>query len=116
MSCIVYQIDKKTGTKYAYESESYWDSAKQQPRSRRKYLGKVDPATGAIIPGRKKRSSAGSEEKPDERQASVENNYLILLREKDKVISSLKSENAALKKEKAAILSALSATLEKYSG
>ena len=26
MSCIVYQTDKKTGAKYAYESVSYWDS------------------------------------------------------------------------------------------
>ena len=25
MACIVYQIDKKTGTKFAYESVSYWD-------------------------------------------------------------------------------------------
>lgn len=115
MSCIVYQIDKKTGTKYAYESESYWDSAKQQPRSRRKYLGKVDPLTGDIIQGRKKKTSAESGIKPDEHQASAESSYLALLQEKDRMISLLKSENAALKKEKDAILSVLSATLEKYS-
>lgn len=54
MSCIVYQIDKKTGTKYAYESESYWDPEKQQPRSRRKYLGKVDPETGEIMTRKRK--------------------------------------------------------------
>ena len=49
MSCIVYQVDHKTGIKYAYESVSYWDKDKQQPRSKRKYLGKVDPETGEII-------------------------------------------------------------------
>lgn len=49
MSCIVYQTDKKTGTKYAYESISYWDKEKKQPRSKRKYIGKVDPETGEII-------------------------------------------------------------------
>lgn len=52
MSSIVYQIDKKTGAKYAFESISYWDKDKKQPRSKRKYLGKVDPETGAIIPSR----------------------------------------------------------------
>ena len=50
MSCIVYQTDKKTGVKYAYESVSYWDKEKQQPRSKRKYIGRVDPNTGEIIP------------------------------------------------------------------
>ena len=49
MSCVVYQTDKKTGTKYAYESVSYWDKDKQQPRSKRTYIGKVDPETGEII-------------------------------------------------------------------
>lgn len=52
MSSIVYQIDKKTGAKYAFESVSYWDKDKKQPRSKRKYLGKVDPETGEIIPSR----------------------------------------------------------------
>ena len=52
MSSIVYQVDKKTGAKYAFESISYWDKDKKQPRSKRKYLGKVDPETGAIIPSR----------------------------------------------------------------
>ena len=51
MSCIVYQTDKKTGIKYAYESISYWDKEKKQPRSTRKYLGRVDEETGETIPG-----------------------------------------------------------------
>ena len=49
MSAIVYQKNKKTGVVYAYESESYWDKEKKQPRSRRRYLGKLDPETGTII-------------------------------------------------------------------
>ena len=53
MASIVYQTDKKTGIKYAYESTSYWDKEKKQPRSKRRYLGKVDPETGEIIPCRK---------------------------------------------------------------
>lgn len=47
MSTIVYQVVK--GTKYAYESIPYWDKEKHAPRSKRKYLGKVDPETGEII-------------------------------------------------------------------
>ena len=55
MATIVYQIDKKSGTKYAYSSESYWDKEKKQPRSKRTFLGKVDPVTGDIIPKKVKR-------------------------------------------------------------
>ena len=63
MSCIVYQVNKKTGVKYAYESISYWDKEKQQPRSRREYIGKVDPETGEIIrKGDKKESTADHNE------------------------------------------------------
>lgn len=56
MACIVYQTDKKSGTKYAYESISYWDKEKKQPRSKRKYIGRVDPETGEIITSRRKKS------------------------------------------------------------
>ncbi len=47
---IVKMRNKKTGITYVYESESYWDREKQQPRNRRKLIGKIDPATGAIVP------------------------------------------------------------------
>ena len=56
---IVKQLDKRSGITYVYESTSYWDRDKQQPRSRRKLIGKLDPITGDIIPtdGRGKRRS-----------------------------------------------------------
>ncbi len=53
MSCIVYQTNKKTGITYAYESISYWDKEKGQPRSKRKYIGRVDDETGEIVTTRK---------------------------------------------------------------
>lgn len=56
MPAIVYQTNKKTGIKYAYESHSYWDKEKKQSRARRKCIGKVDPATGQIVPTRKRKS------------------------------------------------------------
>jgi len=46
---IVYQTNKKTGITYAYENEAYWDKEKQQSRSKRKLIGKVDPVTGEIV-------------------------------------------------------------------
>lgn len=60
MSCIVYQTDRK-GNKYAYESVSYWDKDKGQPRSKRKYLGRVDPKTGDIIPSKKRTGGMGKD-------------------------------------------------------
>ena len=113
MSCIVYQIDKKTGTKYAYESESYWDPEKQQPRSRRKYLGKVDPETGEIVTRKKKVSVKKADE--TEITSSEENRYLEFLKEKDEKISSLEKENNRLRQEKKELLSSLSALCKKFS-
>ena len=63
MSAIVYQTNKKTGIKYAYESQSYWDKEKKQSRAKRKCIGKVDPVTGQIVPTRKR--------KPPETQVTI---------------------------------------------
>lgn len=55
MAAIVYQTNKQTGITYAYKSESYWNKEKQQSRSKRKCIGKVEPSTGKIVPTRKTR-------------------------------------------------------------
>lgn len=64
---IIKKYNKANKTTYVYDSVSYWDKEKQQPRSKRKLIGKIDPATGEIVPtaGRGKRtktSVAGTEE------------------------------------------------------
>lgn len=93
MSCIVYQIDKKSGAKYAYESISYWDKEKKQPRSKRKYLGRVDPETGEIISsGRKKTPATDSEQE----QAAVSVPALSQLR---KQLSEKEAQVELLQKE-----------------
>lgn len=46
---IINQFDKRSGITYVYESVSYWDKEKQQPRAKRKLIGKRDPITGEII-------------------------------------------------------------------
>lgn len=40
------------GTKYVYESISYWDKQKQAPRTKQVYLGKLDPESNDLIPKR----------------------------------------------------------------
>ena len=56
---IIKHLDKKYGVVYVYESVSYWDKEKKQPRSKRKLIGKIDPVTGEIVPtGKRGRPSA----------------------------------------------------------
>ena len=47
---IINQFDKRSGITYVYESFSYWDKDKQQPRSKRTLVGKIDKKTGKMIP------------------------------------------------------------------
>ena len=89
MSCIVYQTNKKTGVKYAYESISYWDKEKQQPRSKRKYIGRVDPITGEII--RKDEKDNSAERNTDTVSDELKELY-AKLKEKDSVIAKLTRE------------------------
>ena len=49
MASIIKKLNKQTGITYVYESESYWDKDKKQPRSKRKLIGKIDEATGEIV-------------------------------------------------------------------
>ena len=50
---IIRQTNKKTGITYVIESELYWDKEKQQPRSRRRIIGKIDEATSEVVPTRR---------------------------------------------------------------
>ncbi len=50
---IVHQKNKGTGVVYVYESAASWDKEKQQARSRRKCIGRLDPITGELIPSNK---------------------------------------------------------------
>ena len=98
MACIVYQVDKRSGIKYAYSSESYWDKEKKQPRSKRTFLGRVDPVTGDIIPKKVKPSSQAESEK---QCVSDHHAFAALeeeLKEKDRIISDLKRELCELKR------------------
>ena len=49
MSCRINQLNKKTGVTYVYESASYWDKEKKQPRNKKICIGRLD-SNGAFIP------------------------------------------------------------------
>ena len=114
---IVKHTDKRTGVTYIYESESYWDKEKKQPRSKRTLIGKLDEVTGEIIPtgksGRKKTVPKKAVVITDESTPITD--QINLLTEKDAVIRSLKAENAALKKEKQEMLKSLEMLYQKWS-
>ena len=54
MSSQTHHHNKKTGVTYVYSVESYWDKEKKAPRNRQVCIGKLDKATGEIIPSQRK--------------------------------------------------------------
>ena len=99
MGTIVYQV--RNGVKYAYESVSYWNAEKKAPRSKRRYLGKVDPVTGEIVKAREKKKDGTGV--PDS-QEEVIRQLQEQLQEQDARIKSLQEqlEEATAKYQKAA--------------
>ena len=51
---IVRVHNKARNITYVYESESYWDKELKPPRSHRKLIGRIDPATGDVVPTSRK--------------------------------------------------------------
>ena len=99
--------DKRSGTTYVYESESYWDKEKKQPRSRRKLIGKLDEDTGEIVPTGKSGRKKGAGRKQEENGSPEPITEHIRL---------LKAENRALIKEKQEALKTLEALCQRLSG
>ena len=66
---MIKQLDKRSGITYVYESTSYWDRDKKQPRSKRTLIGRLDPDSGEVVPtdGRGKRRSIKSLNPPAKR-------------------------------------------------
>ncbi len=99
MASIVYHTDAG-GRVYAYTSESYWDKEKKQPRSKRTYLGRVDPETGEILKGRKDgknyKPKADRPEKSESESNPETQRLLQMIQSRDETISRLTQENKAL--------------------
>lgn len=111
---IVKQKDKRTGTTYVYESKSYWDKEKQQPRSKRTLIGKLDEETGEVVPtdGRGKKRTKIKKLISDD--AALCNAQKEQLKEKDLLISQLTNQNKTLEKELAAVLKEIRSILDKH--
>lgn len=113
---IVKLKDKRSGTIYVYESESYWDKEKKQPRSRRKLIGKWDEATGEIVPtGKSGRKRAAADAEGGSPAPEPITGCIRAIEEKDALIRDLKEENKALKREKQEILRILQELCQKMS-
>ena len=100
MASIIKSLDKQTGVIYVYESESYWDKEKKQPRSKRKLIGKIDGQTGEIVPtgGRKGRKKKELTQIPP--TACADGNTLkALCAEQAEELCRKEEEISALKKQ-----------------
>ena len=110
---IVKLKDKRSGTVYVYESESYWDKEKGQPRNTRKLIGKLDE-NGNIVPtgrsGRKKKetSNPASDQKEVQELRKRLDDAEVAIKEKDLKITMLE-------KQKKEVESTLRKLLEKMS-
>ena len=92
---IIHQKDKRSGITYVYESKSVWDKEKKQSRSKRTLIGRLDEATGEVIPtdGRCKKLSAG--------YVPTEGEYIMpsTIKELRNEVRRLLEENSMLKDE-----------------
>lgn len=53
MAYRINHVNKNTGITYVYESISYWDKEKKQPRSKQVCIGKLAKDTGEFIPSKR---------------------------------------------------------------
>lgn len=112
---IVKLKDKKSGVTYVYESESYWDKEKKQPRNKRTLIGKLDEVTGEIIPTRKKgQKEDGSIPSSADIAADV-SALMESLAKKEALIAKLEAEVEILKNEKAAFIAQITEIYKKWS-
>lgn len=109
---IIKQYHKDTDTIYVYESTSYWDAEKGQSRSRRKCIGKIDPATGEMVPtgkrGRQKNESTASNSDEDYlRLQGLYNQEQSKVKELAAQKASLEQDLASVKKQNEKLQAAL---------
>lgn len=101
---IVKSYSKANDTTYVYEQDMKWNPVTKRPEGSRKLIGKIDPATGEIVPtgkkGRKKKEKTESAPVPSDSELAKKNQKLQAqidtLREQ---VTSLYAENSTLKKE-----------------
>lgn len=99
---IVKVHNKARNVTYVYESVSYWDKELKQPRSHRKLIGRIDPATGDIVPtGKRGRSDAAAviPLHSDTDYRALYEQVLVTIAQKDTLIAELRSQLAAVESD-----------------
>lgn len=93
--------NKERGVTYVYESHSYWDKEKKQPRSHRKLIGRRDPETGEIVPTRRRKPKAKGPGPSDTGQdyRSLWEQAVAEARARDEEVLELRRRVAALEVE-----------------
>ncbi len=119
MASIVKLRDKRSGAIYVYESESYWDKEKQQPRSKRKLIGRLDEETGEVVPtdgrGRKRKDQNKTEETAGRDEVLNEKKALLDTIERQEAdIKELKLRISALQEEKRQLLEELKRVMDAH--
>lgn len=99
MASIIKKKNQKTGVTYVYESESYWDKEKKQPRSKRKLIGKIDEETGEIVPTGGKRNRNKNEAADCSPAIPPDRNLVLLCQEQAEHLRQNDAELSALKKQ-----------------
>ena len=98
---IIYQHDKRSNITYAYESHSYWDKEKKMSRAKRTLIGRVDTATGEVIPT-DGRCRKGKAEETSEKELDYKVLYEKMLKKctaQELLIAVLKDEINMMKKK-----------------
>ena len=92
---IVKVHNKTRNITYVYESISYWDKELKQPHSRRKLIGRLDPATGDVVPtGKRGRSDtvAVTPTHSDTDYKALYEQALATIAQKDALIAELRNQ------------------------
>lgn len=97
---IVKVHNKARNITYVYESVSYWDKDLKQPRSHRKLIGRLDPATGEVVPtGKRVKATTTSESHSDTNYKALYEQALVTIDQKDALILELRARLAVAEKE-----------------
>lgn len=99
---IVKVHNKARNVTYVYESVSYWDKELKQPRSHRKLIGRIDPATGDIVPTGKRTKADTAAVAPNHSDTDYKALYeqaLATTAQKDALIAELRSRLDALEND-----------------
>ena len=97
---IVKVHNKARNITYVYESVSYWDKELKQPRSHRKLIGRIDPATGDVVPtGKRGKPAESASDHSDTSYKFLYEQALAALTEKDALIAELRDQLAAAERD-----------------